>query len=452
MRSRLPLTASIIVVALCLGVLGSFGGADRASASDPHRKKKQVDAVLRSLRGDLSETTVQLRDAALALRSAEARLPGAQATVARVRGQLAAAQARDAALGKRLDAARAEVAGARRAIRTTQAHIAATRRLIGRIARSSYQQGDYAQLAVVLQSDSPDDFATRLVLVQDAMRSQGAALGDLGAQRADLAAQRATLVAKRQQLTGMKQEQERLVARVARLEGQAVVAQQRVQAIIAQRAGAVATIERQKAAEEARYRAMQAESRRLQRVLAELARKARIAAARAARATRLARLDRLRRAGRAAASSGGSGGGGGGVAGGGVLSRPAFGPVTSPFGMRVHPVTGVYKLHDGTDFGVACGTPVHAAAAGTVVQAANVGGYGNQLVLDDGVLRGAGVATSYNHLERFAVGAGAHVGRGQLVGWSGGGEGMDGAGFSTGCHLHFMVYVNGVPTDPMHWL
>ena len=132
--------------------------------------------------------------------------------------------------------------------------------------------------------------------------------------------------------------------------------------------------------------------------------------------------------------------------------RPVGGWITSPFGMRVHPITGVYKLHDGTDFGVGCGTPVHAAASGTVIQTALTVGYGNQLVINHGVVHGVGLATSYNHLMRFSVGPGRHVSRGQLIGYSGGGEGMYGAGYSTGCHLHFMVYVNGGTTDPMGWL
>jgi murein DD-endopeptidase MepM/ murein hydrolase activator NlpD len=135
-----------------------------------------------------------------------------------------------------------------------------------------------------------------------------------------------------------------------------------------------------------------------------------------------------------------------------VLSYPAYGPITSPYGMRTNPVTGIYKLHDGTDFGIGCGTPVHAAASGTVIQTALTIGYGNQLVINHGVVHGVGLATSYNHLMRFSVGYGTRVSRGQLIGYSGGGEGMYGAGYSTGCHLHFMVYVNGGTVDPMGWL
>ena len=425
MRFRFALIA-LMLLALGAGSLGP------AVAAGEKQRKSHVDRMIDQLRDDLSETSQELRGAILSLKRAEGELPGAQAKVAKVRGQLAAAQARDRMLAGKLEVAQAEVQKAKRAIRATEAKIAAAQQLIGRIASSSYRQGSYAELAVVLQSDSPDDFATRLVLVQNAMRSQGAVLGNLAEDRANLAAEKATLDAKKEQLAEMKREQEALIVKIKGLEAQAVAAQQEVERLIAARASAVQTIEREKAAEERRYQAMQAESHRLQRVLAERARQARIAAARAARSHR--------------------GGGGGGGGGGGVLSFPASGGITSPYGMRVHPVTGVYKLHDGTDFGTGCGAPVHAAASGQVIQATLVGGYGNQLVIDHGVIRGAGVATSYSHLMRFTAHAGEHVGRGELIGYSGGGAGMYGAGYSTGCHLHFMVYVNGGVVNPMGWL
>lgn len=424
MRLRPALTLAVIAALLVGFMTPAYAGHEKA-------RKKRVDSAIRDLRHDLNETSKELRAAARSLRRAENKLPAARARVARVRGQLVAAQARDRQLGEQLEVAKAEVARAEKQIEDTLADIAASQVLIGRIARSSYQSGGMGELAVVLQSQSPDDFATRLVLVQNAMRSEGHVLGDLAEARANLAAQRATLEAKRKQLAGMKREQERLVEKIRGLRDEAVEAKQAVESLIAERERAVAAVEREKAAEEARYAQMQAESQRLGRILAERARQARLAAARA------------RAAGRS--SSSGSGGGG-------VLSWPVNSYITSGYGMRVHPVTGVYKLHDGTDFGVGCGTPVRAAAGGRVIQAANVPGYGNQLVIDHGAMRGAGVATSYSHLMSFTKGAGARVSRGQIIAYSGGAEGMYGAGYSTGCHLHFMVYVNGGTTDPMGWL
>jgi len=123
----------------------------------------------------------------------------------------------------------------------------------------------------------------------------------------------------------------------------------------------------------------------------------------------------------------------------GTLVRPVGGPVTSPFGMRVHPVTGVRKLHDGTDFGAPCGTPVHAAADGTVTAAGLAGAYGRQVT----VRHGPGLETSYSHLSLLSVPVGARVEVGEVVGRVGS------TGLSTGCHLHFMVLQDGTPVDPM---
>ncbi len=187
------LRSALIVLMLLALAAGSLGPAN---AAGERQKKNRVDRMIDKLRHELSETSQELSRAIVALKRAEAELPGAQAAVAKVRGQLAAAQARDRMLAGKLEVARAEVQKARRAIRDTEAKIDAAQSLIGRIASSSYRQGSYAELAVVLESDTPDDFATRLVLVQNAMRSQGAVLNDLAEDRADLADQKPTMDAK----------------------------------------------------------------------------------------------------------------------------------------------------------------------------------------------------------------------------------------------------------------
>ncbi|WP_203432926.1 peptidoglycan DD-metalloendopeptidase family protein [Jiangella asiatica] len=130
-----------------------------------------------------------------------------------------------------------------------------------------------------------------------------------------------------------------------------------------------------------------------------------------------------------------------------ALGWPVASPhVTSPFGIRVHPVTGVLKLHDGTDFAAACGTPIRAAAAGRVTDAGERGAYGLQVTVDHGRLRGTPVTTSYGHLSAVTVAAGQTIPAGHAVGRAGD------TGLSTGCHLHFMLYAAGQVTDPMPWL
>ena len=118
------------------------------------------------------------------------------------------------------------------------------------------------------------------------------------------------------------------------------------------------------------------------------------------------------------------------------------GSVSSPFGWRIHPILGYRKFHTGIDIGVGYGVPIHSAAAGTVIYATWMGGYGNVIIVD----HGDGLSTLYAHQSSLAVGNGARVARGQTVGYVGS------TGFSTGPHLHFEVRVNGNPVDPMGYL
>ena len=137
--------------------------------------------------------------------------------------------------------------------------------------------------------------------------------------------------------------------------------------------------------------------------------------------------------------------GAGGPGGRHDFGRPVPGAITSAFGMRFHPVLRRWKLHDGTDFGAACGTPIRAAYAGTVDSVSYSGGYGHRLLLAHGAVDGYTVTTGYNHATRYVVGPGDRVVRGQLLGYVGS------TGYSTGCHLHLMVWLNGRLVDPMTW-
>jgi murein DD-endopeptidase MepM/ murein hydrolase activator NlpD len=127
------------------------------------------------------------------------------------------------------------------------------------------------------------------------------------------------------------------------------------------------------------------------------------------------------------------------------FGRPVPGRITSPFGRRFHPILKRWKLHDGTDFGAACGTPIRAPFAGVVTRVYRNGAYGNRLFLDHGSVGGARVTTGYNHASRYVVGVGARVSRGQMIGYVGA------TGYATGCHLHLMVWLDGRLTDPMTW-
>ncbi len=116
---------------------------------------------------------------------------------------------------------------------------------------------------------------------------------------------------------------------------------------------------------------------------------------------------------------------------------PGYDP-GSAFGMRVHPILGITRLHAGDDIGAPMGTPIHAAADGTVVIAAVRGGYGNATVID----HGNSLATVYAHQSQILVKVGQVVKRGDVIGYVGS------TGLSTGPHLHFETRVKGMPIDP----
>ena len=119
-------------------------------------------------------------------------------------------------------------------------------------------------------------------------------------------------------------------------------------------------------------------------------------------------------------------------------SLPVAGPITSPFGMRVHPVTGVLKLHDGADIGAACGTAIHLPWAGTVISAGYDGGYGYRVVVEH-----SGIRTGYAHMPGIEVTAGRVLEAGAVVGHVGS------TGYSTGCHLHWRAGRDGQVIDPL---
>ena len=121
------------------------------------------------------------------------------------------------------------------------------------------------------------------------------------------------------------------------------------------------------------------------------------------------------------------------------MQWPVQARITSGFGLRVHPILRFARMHRGIDFGASRGTPIVAAADGQVVKAGWAGGYGRQVRL----AHAGGMLTSYSHMSRITAEPGALVRAGQLIGYVGS------SGLSTGPHLHYEVYRNGVAVNPM---
>ncbi len=126
----------------------------------------------------------------------------------------------------------------------------------------------------------------------------------------------------------------------------------------------------------------------------------------------------------------------------GILSWPVDASISSPFGYRIHPISGVRKLHTGLDLNAASGTTIRAAGSGTVILASWYGGYGNAVVID----HGGGLSTLYAHQSSIAVSVGQSLVVGDTVGYVGT------TGYSTGPHLHFETREWGTPVNPMNYL
>lgn len=130
---------------------------------------------------------------------------------------------------------------------------------------------------------------------------------------------------------------------------------------------------------------------------------------------------------------------------GGVFAwpTPGYTRITSKYGMRTHPITGVYKLHTGVDIGAPMGASFVAANDGIVVKAGYNGAYGNMVIID----HGGGIQTLYAHGSEIMVNVGDVVKKGETVVLK-----VGSTGYSTGAHAHFEVRINGQTVDPIPYI
>jgi murein DD-endopeptidase MepM/ murein hydrolase activator NlpD len=116
--------------------------------------------------------------------------------------------------------------------------------------------------------------------------------------------------------------------------------------------------------------------------------------------------------------------------------------LASGFGIRIHPIYKVRKMHSGMDFAAPIGTPIYASADGVVDNIdVSFTGYGKKVEINHGF----GYRTRYAHMHAFAVRNGQHVKRGELIGFVGD------TGLSTAPHLHYEVFINGAQVNPVHY-
>jgi len=444
-----------VVAALGLAVAVALvpgGGAALAAPGDDARAEKQaVDSSLAALQGDLVGTSAELTAAYAEYAAVQEQLPGAQKAAELAREVQARAQAAADDLAQRLTASEKAQTAAEQAVHETEAAMTESKSSLGNIAASSYRSSGVPKgLSLAMGANDPDDFASSTAAVSGLSAAEADVLAALSSDEAVRQSATTRLVAVREQVAGLKAEAEAQLAMATEAAQAAAQRQAEVEALVARQQQAVSTIEARQAEEEARLQQLQSESdslgAQLRSIAEEERRKEAARAAAEQAAAQAAAAGSSSSSGASARSSSAPSAVSRSTArdSGGTLARPQ-GRITSPFGMRMHPIKGYMRMHNGVDIVSGCGSPILAAEDGSVVSASYNGSYGNIIVLNHGVLDGQPVATAYAHLQSFAVTSGS-VSRGDVIGY----EGTTGG--STGCHLHFEVRVDGSPVDPMGWV
>jgi murein DD-endopeptidase MepM/ murein hydrolase activator NlpD len=410
MRTTPRRKASLILVAALLAALAvvrpeaSAGPADRLD--DIRRRQQELgDKIERAdqRRGDILDE-IKAVDAERA--EAEDVVHGLDAELARLNGRIEEVTVRLERTQQRLAIVHSELEDILDRL-VTRTDLFAER------AVAAYKAGPAAYLDGLVTSESFGDLVERYSYYRSVLDADTELLEEIEALRAETDARRRQVEEKEQQIAVDKRRLEADRERVAEVRSAKAQALAELDGVLGEKEGLLASVEAKKSRYESIQQQLDQESSELQRLLA-----ARSAPSQPEPSAPAAPVS------------------------GGAFAWPAPGPVTSPFGFRVHPIFGDRRLHTGVDISAPYGATVIAAESGVVAYVGTMSGYGNVVAID----HGGGVATTYNHLSAFSVGSGQQVSRGTPVGAVGC------TGYCTGPHLHFEVRLNGTPVDPMPYL
>jgi murein DD-endopeptidase MepM/ murein hydrolase activator NlpD len=413
------MAAATAAAAIALGTLS----VPTASADDLKDRQKQVERKIDRAHDHVEESSAELRRASARLEAARGQLTVARSALATARGKLAVAQERDAAAAVLLAEAEATLAQAQADLDAGKADVAAQRDVVGDTIKRLYTEGDSDLMAFasLMEADSAQDLNRRAEVNEAMVDKQNRDYDRLQAAEVLLEVHENQVAAARDDVAVKREQAAENLAETQQLEAEAEDAKASVVALVGERASARSEAQRIRARDVRKLQQAEREKDRIEERLRRIAARA-LARARARAAAN----------GRVGPTTG-------------LLQMPVGGGVTSPFGWRTHPIYGYWGLHDGTDFGGGCGTAMVAAESGRVISSYWSDVYGNRLIIDNGVLAGAGIATIYNHATSYTVSPGDTVQRGEVVGY------MGDTGWSTGCHLHFTVMSNGRAVDPANY-
>ena len=428
-RRRRWRAVAVVLVAAALGTapLATFtwpaAADERSDAVDAQQQAQQQQAELTaSLEGvsaELGQAYLDLQSARTALSTAEAELTAAEDTLAQKQREQQTAADRLSVAQTDLDTLTDE---ADQSARNAQEHNDSVASMV-----VSAYQGDttFTSWTYVLASDSVEDLSNRASTMEIASGMQESALAAAEAERARDANRKARQDAVTQRVAALKEEADTAERQAQEAADAAQTKRDEVAELETRAATAASDLEARKGDLEDQLRQSAADAD--------------------AAAARIAEIDA---ANRAAYEAGQTGVSSATVAadslGSGYIGHPITGElaVTSPFGWRIHPVTGAGTGHQGVDFAAAQGTPQYASAAGTVTYWDSAS-CGIGLDLNVGYVDGHSYVVTLCHLSGRNVANGQYVNRGDVIGFTGS------TGYATGPHVHFQVAQDGVYIDPM---
>ncbi|WP_147681617.1 peptidoglycan DD-metalloendopeptidase family protein [Actinomyces ruminicola] len=423
-RARRARRAVATVAALVLAAAPLYAGAqadERQDAVDDQaaaqRKQAELAASLEGVSAELGQAYIELQNAQASLDTAQTELDSAEAVLAqKEREQQTAAN--------RLAVAESQLATLKEQAEQTQTTVDENTTSVADLVVATYQ-GDSAVTSwtYVLASDSVDELTDRASTMEIATGVQESVLSAAEQERVQAANRQARQDATTERVSTLKAEADAAKTAAQTAKDTAKTKRDEVAALKAEKATAASNLESQKADLEKQQ--------------------AQAAADEEAAAAKIAELDAANRAS-AGYTGSSSGAGASSSLGSGAIGHPIAGPliVASPFGYRIHPITGERRLHAGVDLVASSGTPQYAGVAGTVTHNIN-SSCGNGVFINGGVINGQSVVLAYCHLSAISVPNGATVTRGQTIGLTG----MTGG--ATGPHVHFEVILNGTEVDPM---
>lgn len=412
---RVPLGRTVAIGAALALTAGAVSSPSHAE--DLRNKQRSIQSHEQKVQQDLDGSSASYRHAQARLKQVQQQLHAAKARVTKIQHALHAAEVNEKAWKQKLAHAQAGLSKAQAALSESQATLATQRLAAQQNSFAIMTQPDAraAQMSALLGADSLSDVSRQMEYSQIYASNQTGVIDALSKAETQMAVRKQQVAVATQQVAAGASHASAQVVAVRNLQHQAVGARTQVTKLLRQ-------------AQKANHVAHQL----------ALKDQAALNSLKAQEASIIARI--LSQSGSDLHRSG--------VSTNGMLSYPLLGGgvLTSPYGYRINPVWGYWGLHDGDDFAAPCGTPEVAVQSGRVVSEYYSSVWGNRLFLDLGYIDGHNFTVIYNHMARYAVGVGAIVTRGQVVGYEGT------TGWSTGCHIHFTVMRDGVAVDPMHYI